>query len=90
MTDDNNFLLFDRVQKVRQIINQYGEENFYLSYSGGLDSNVLSTLIDIALPENMIPRVYCDTGIELSAARNFVNQKCEEDPRFKTIKPKVR
>ena len=29
----NEFLLQDRLQKIRQIINKYGEENFYLSYS---------------------------------------------------------
>lgn len=87
--EDNDFMLFDRVQKIRQIINQYGEDNFYLSYSGGLDSNVLSTLLDIALPENMIPRVYVDTGIELSSVRNFVKQKREEDSRIEIIKPKV-
>ena len=86
---DNNFLLIDRLQKIRQIINKYGEENFVVSYSGGKDSNVLSFLIDKALPDNKIPRVYADTGIELSAVRDFVKQKCEEDSRFERIKPSV-
>lgn len=86
---DNNFLLIDRLQKIRQIINKYGEENFVVSYSGGKDSNVLSFLIDKALPGNKIPRVYANTGIELSAVRDFVKQKCEEDNRFEMIKPTV-
>lgn len=86
---DNNFLLIDRLQKIRQIINKYGEENFVVSYSGGKDSNVLSFLIDKALPDNQIPRVYANTGIELSAVRDFVKQKCEEDSRFEMIKPTV-
>ena len=86
---DNNFLLIDRLQKIRQIINKYGEENFVVSYSGGKDSNVLSFLIDKALPDNQIPRVYADTGIELKAVRDFVKQKCEEDSRFEIIKPTV-
>lgn len=38
---DNEFLLQDRLQKIRQIINKYGEENFYISFSGGKDSTVL-------------------------------------------------
>ena len=44
----NEFILQDRLQKIKQIINQYGEENFYLSFSGGKDSTVLSKLVDIA------------------------------------------
>lgn len=86
---DYKFLLVDRIQKIRQIIRQYGEDKFVIAYSGGLDSNVLSALVDLALPENMIPRVYSDTGIEMSAVRKFVQQKCEEDPRFEIVKPKV-
>lgn len=86
---DNAFILMDRIQKIRQIMKKYGEDNFFVSYSGGLDSNVLSTLIDLALPDNQIPRVYADTGIELSAVREFVMKKCEEDSRFERIKPTV-
>ena len=86
---DNEFILQDRIQKIQQIISKYGEENFYISYSGGLDSNVLSALIDMAIPDNQIPRVYADTGIELNAVRDFVKAKCEQDSRFEIIKPSV-
>lgn len=47
----NEFLLMDRLQKIRQIVNKYGEENFYISFSGGKDSTVLSALVDMALPD---------------------------------------
>ena len=47
---ENEFLLFDRLEKIKSIINQYGEENFYLSFSGGKDSTVLHYLIDMAIP----------------------------------------
>ena len=60
----NEFILQDRLQKIKQIINQYGEENFYISFSGGKDSTVLSALVDLALPNNQIPRVFADTGIK--------------------------
>lgn len=69
---DNEFLLQDRLQKIRQIINKYGEENFAMSFSGGKDSTVLSALIDMALPNNKIPRLYANTGIELNMIRDFV------------------
>ena len=84
---DNDFLLQDRIQKIRQIIKKYGEENFYISYSGGLDSNVLHTLVDLALPNNKIPRVYCDTGIEMLSVRSFVKSLAEMDDRIEIVKP---
>lgn len=85
----NEFILMDRVQKIKQIINQFGEENFYISFSGGKDSTVLSALIDMALPDNKILRVYADTGIELNMIRDFVFDMAKSDDRFVIIKPSV-
>ena len=85
----NEFLLSDRVQKIQQIINRYGEKNFYLSFSGGKDSTVLSWLIDYAIPDNQIPRVYSDTGIELNMIRDFVYDLSKNDPRIVILKPKT-
>ena len=86
---DNEFILQDRLQKIQQIIGQYGEENFYISYSGGKDSNVLHALFDMALPGNKIPRVYCNTGIEYRMIVEFVESKAAHDDRFVIIKPNV-
>lgn len=86
---DNEFLLQDRLQKIQQIITQYGEENFYISFSGGKDSTVLSALVDMALPKNQIPRVYADTGIELNMIRDFVFNMAKTDDRVVVIKPTV-
>lgn len=86
---DNEFILMDRVQKIQQIITKYGEENFYISYSGGKDSTVLSNLIDLALPNNTIPRVYANTGIELNMIRKFVISQSEKDDRIIILKPAV-
>lgn len=86
---ENEFLLEDRLQKIRQIINKYGEENFYISFSGGKDSTVLSALIDIALPVNKIPRVYANTGIELNMIRDFVFDMAKTDNRIVVIKPTI-
>lgn len=84
---DNEILLQDRVQKIQQVIDKYGEENFFISLSGGKDSVVLSYLIDMALPNNKIPRVYADTGIELNMIRNFVIEMQKTDDRIIIIKP---
>lgn len=66
----NEFLLMDRVQKIQQIIGQYGDDNFYISFSGGRDSTVLSHIIDVALPGNTIPRVYADLERRIYERRN--------------------
>ena len=87
MTEEE-FLLADRIQKIKSINEQYDLlNNGYISYSGGKDSNVLSALIDVALPQNEIPRVYSDTGIELEAVKNFVYKKTETDNRIVIIHP---
>ena len=45
---ENQFLLNDRCQKIRQIYEEYDLENTaYLSFSGGKDSTLLSDYIDI-------------------------------------------
>lgn len=74
---DNEFLLTDRLQKIRQVIGKYSEDNFYISFSGGKDSCVLSALIDEAIPGNEIPRVYANTGIELNMIVDFVKRERE-------------
>ena len=37
---DNELLLFDRIEGIKKTIEEYGEENFYISFSGGKDSTV--------------------------------------------------
>ena len=86
---ENEFLLIDRIQKIQQIIGQYGEENFYISFSGGKDSTVLHYLIDEAIPGNKIPRVYANTGIELNMIRDYVLNLQKTDDRIVVIKPSV-
>ena len=84
---DNELLLFDRVNIIKDTITKYGEENFYLSFSGGKDSTILHHLLDIALPNNKIPRVFIDTGIEYVAIREFVLDLSKNDDRFVILKP---
>jgi len=80
-------LLFDRINIIKDTINRYGEENFYLSFSGGKDSTILHYLLDIALPNNRIPRVFINTGIEYDAIVKFVKELSEKDDRFTVILP---
>ena len=86
---DNEFILFDRCEKIKSVIKKYGEENFYISFSGGKDSTVLSELIDYALPNNRIPRVFVNTGIEYKLIVDFVRKKQKQDSRFIIIEPSL-
>lgn len=78
-----SFLLSDRVQKIQQICIEYDLlQKGYITFSGGKDSTVLSALVDTALPNNSIPRVYANTGIDFRAVSNFVRYKAEKDRRI--------
>lgn len=87
MAQDNELLLFDRVNVIKDTINKYGEDNFHLSFSGGKDSTILHYLLDMALPNNKIPRVFINTGIEYNAIVDFVKSMAEKDDRFVIIQP---
>ncbi len=86
---DNEFLLQDRIQKIKSINELYDlEHNAYISFSGGKDSTVLHHLVDEALPGNKIPRVYINTGIEYKDVAAFVERERERDhSRFEIIRP---
>lgn len=86
---ENEMLLNDRIMKIQSIVKKYEEENFYISFSGGKDSTVLSALVDMALPNNKIPRVYANTGIELNMVRDFVIELAKTDNRIRIIKPSI-
>lgn len=76
---DNEFLLSDRIQKIRSMNELHDlEHNAYVSFSGGKDSTVLSALIDMALPNNLIPRVFMNTGIEYKAIVDYLRERERE------------
>ena len=80
---DFEFELSDRITKIKSINELHNlKENAFISFSGGKDSTVLSRLIDEALPDNKIPRVFFNTGIEYKEILRFVRQKALEDDRF--------
>lgn len=86
---DNELLEFDRINVIKDTIKKYGEDNFYLSFSGGKDSTILHYLLDIALPNNRIPRVFINTGIEYLKIVEFVKNLASKDDRFVIIAPSV-
>lgn len=87
--NEYELLEFDRINVIKDTINKYGEENFYLSFSGGKDSTILHYLLDMALPNNRIPRVFINTGIEYTDIVSFVLEMAQNDDRFVILKPSV-
>lgn len=85
---DNELVLFDRLEVIKTTDKKYDlEHNAYLSFSGGKDSTILHYLLDMALPNNNIPRVFIDTGIEYNLIREFVLDLANKDKRFIILKP---
>lgn len=87
-SQDYELQLFDRIEKIKQINEEYNlEENSYIAFSGGKDSTVLHHLIDLALPNNKIPRVYSNTGLEYQLMVKFVKELQEKDNRIIILNP---
>lgn len=56
--------------RIRQWINEYGEDGVYVSFSGGKDSTVLLHLVRENYPN--VKAVFVDTGLEYPEIREFV------------------
>lgn len=82
-------LLADRINIIKDINKKFDlENNSYISFSGGKDSTILHYLIDLAMPNNNIPRVFFNTGIEYNDIVAFVKELSKKDKRFVILKPK--
>lgn len=75
----NDYLEIKVTNAMHRIEDLYFQTNgkCYLSFSGGKDSTVILALIKmcedvLTIPKNGIPVVFCDTGIELGATKDFV------------------
>lgn len=73
------------MERIRMWVREYGEEGVYVSFSGGKDSTVLSHLVDRTWPNNEIPRVFVNTGLEFPEIVSFVKQ----EPRAVLLKPEM-
>ena len=69
--------------RIMEFIEQIGEENCYISFSGGKDSTVLLHLVRSLYPN--ITAVYSDTGLEFPEIKEFV----KSFDNVEIIKPKI-
>ena len=59
--------------RIEEWVRYYGEDNVYISFSGGKDSTVLMHLVRSVYPN--IPCVYVDTGLEYPEVKEFVRKQ---------------
>ncbi len=57
-------------QRIREWINEYGEDGVYISFSGGKDSTVLLHIVRELYPN--VKAMFVDTGLEYPEIRDFV------------------
>lgn len=57
-------------QRIREWVDEYGEDGVYVSFSGGKDSTVLLHIVRELFPN--IPAVFCNTGLEYPEIVKFV------------------
>ena len=75
--------LIDRDSKIKAVNEQLDlDHNSYVAISGGLDSTIASFLLDYSLPNNNIPRVFQNTGIEYIEIVKFVKEWAKRDKRI--------
>ena len=87
---ENEFILEDRIAKIRSINDQMDLiNNSFIAFSGGKDSVILSKLIDLALPNNKIPRLFLNTGMEYCALVKYVKKQSKQDDRIIILNSKI-
>ncbi len=59
--------------RIRDWVDEYGEDGVYVSFSGGKDSTVLLDLVRQDYPN--VPAVFVDTGLEFPEIREYVRTK---------------
>ena len=69
--------------RIREWINEYGEDGVYISFSGGKDSTVLLNIVREDYPG--VKAVFVDTGLEYPEIREFVKTFDNVD----IVKPKM-
>lgn len=72
------------VERIRNWINEFGEDGVYVSFSGGKDSTVLLDIVRKNFGED-IKAVFCNTGLEFPDIVRFVKRQSN----IEIIKPKM-
>ena len=77
-----DYLVSEATHFVRQMAESYDTTEMYVSFSGGKDSTVVSSLVMRALSDEKILHIYGDTTLEFPETKEYVS-------RFKAAHPKT-
>ena len=77
-----DYLLSEATQYIRSFADDYDATERYVSFSGGKDSTVVSSLVMRALSDEQILHIYGDTTLEFPETKEYVT-------RFKKAHPKT-
>ena len=69
--------------RIREWVNEFGEDGVYVSFSGGKDSTVLLDIVRKDYPN--VQAVFVDTGLEYPSVRKFAESK----ENVVTLRPKM-
>ena len=62
--------------RIREAVQEFGEDGLYMSFSGGKDSQVLLDIIR-KMGLNKIPVVWCNTGLENKGSRTIAQKEAD-------------
>lgn len=85
-------------QRIKEWIDEFGEDGVYVSFSGGKDSTVLKHIVDSMIKNGdigSVPTIFINTGLEYPELQRFVREiKAGKYECFNSdieiIKPKMR
>ena len=75
-----DFLVSEATQYIREAASGYGATDMYVSFSGGKDSTVVSSLVMRAMSDQRILHVYGDTTLEFPETLAYVKRFRKEHP----------
>lgn len=85
-----NMITDESCNYIRKIASQFDESEMFVSFSGGKDSTVTSSLVMKALETESILHIYGDTTLEYPTSSKYIKEFRKEHPKTPVITAKNR
>lgn len=77
-----NYITNEAIDYIKNISKEYEQDEMFVSFSGGKDSTVTSSLVMEAFEYEPIIHIYGDTTIEMSDSANYIKEFREKFPNM--------